>query len=57
MLEVQFFNLGYCDESEYTRVFCVSKYRGKIVGSGTHKELLKTNKIYKNLYETESLNS
>lgn len=30
---------------------------GKIVGSGTHKELLKTNKIYKNLYETESLNS
>jgi len=30
---------------------------GKIVGEGTHKELLKTNKIYKNLYETESLNS
>lgn len=30
---------------------------GKIVGSGTHNELLKTNKIYKNLYETESLNS
>ncbi len=30
---------------------------GKIVGEGTHKELLKSNKIYKNLYETESLNS
>ena len=30
---------------------------GKIVGCGTHKELLKTNKIYKKLYKTESLNS
>ena len=30
---------------------------GKIVGEGTHEYLLKTNKIYKNLYETESLNS
>ena len=30
---------------------------GKIVGEGTHKELLATNEIYKNLYETESLNS
>ena len=30
---------------------------GKIVGCGTHENLLKTNKIYKNLYETESLNS
>ena len=30
---------------------------GKIVGEGTHDELLKTNKIYKKLYETESLNS
>ena len=30
---------------------------GKIAGEGTHEELLKTNKIYKNLYETESLNS
>ena len=30
---------------------------GKIVSSGTHKELLKTSDIYKNLYETESLNS
>ena len=30
---------------------------GKIVASGTHKVLLKTCDIYKNLYETESLNS
>ena len=31
--------------------------KGKIVASGTHSELLKTNKIYQTLYETESLNS
>ena len=31
--------------------------KGKLLASGTHKELLKTNKIYKKLYETESLNS
>lgn len=31
--------------------------KGRLLASGTHKELLKTNKIYKNLYETESLNS
>lgn len=31
--------------------------KGKIVASGTHTNLLKTSKIYKNLYETESLNS
>ena len=31
--------------------------KGQIVASGTHDELLKTNEIYKNLYETESLNS
>lgn len=30
---------------------------GKVVPSGTHNELLKTSDIYKNLYETESLNS
>ena len=29
MLEVQLYDLGYCDESEYTRVVCVSKYKGK----------------------------
>ena len=31
--------------------------KGKIVASGTHNKLLKTSKIYKTLYETESLNS
>jgi len=31
--------------------------KGKIVASGTHTQLLKNSKIYKNLYETESLNS
>ena len=31
--------------------------KGQVVASGNHEELLKTNKIYKNLYETESLNS
>ena len=31
--------------------------KGQIVASGTHDELLKENEIYKNLYETESLNS
>ena len=31
--------------------------KGKLAGSGTHEELLKTNKIYQNLYHTESLNS
>lgn len=30
---------------------------GKVVSSGTHNELLKTSDIYKNLYETKSLNS
>ena len=31
--------------------------KGRVVASGSHEELLKTSKIYKNLYETESLNS
>jgi len=31
MLDVQLFDLGYCDETEYTRVVCVSKYKGKYV--------------------------
>ena len=30
---------------------------GKIVASGKHNRLLKTNKLYRNLYERESLNS
>ena len=29
MFEIKLFDLGYCDESEYTRVVCVSKYKGK----------------------------
>ena len=28
--------------------------KGKLVGTGTHKELLKNNKVYKSLYDTES---
>ena len=31
--------------------------QGKVVASGSHKELLKTNEIYKSLYNDESLNS
>lgn len=30
---------------------------GRVIATGTHKELLNSCKIYKNLYETESLNS
>ena len=30
---------------------------GKVIGSGTHTELLDNNPTYRNLYETESLNS
>lgn len=37
MLEVQIFDLGYCDEKEYTRVVCVSKYQGKYVFSYNKK--------------------
>ena len=31
--------------------------KGKVVASGTHDKLLETSEIYRNLYETESLNS
>ncbi len=31
MLEVKLYDLGYCDEKEYTRVVCVSRYKGKYV--------------------------
>ena len=31
--------------------------KGKVIDSGTHEELLNKSKIYKKLYETESLNS
>ncbi len=30
--------------------------KGKLVGTGTHNELLKNNKVYKSLYDTESNN-
>ena len=33
MLEVKVFDLGHCQEEEYTRVVCVSKYKGKFVFS------------------------
>ena len=31
MSEVKLYNLGYCDEKEYTRVVCVSNYKEKYV--------------------------
>lgn len=31
--------------------------KGKLVASGTHEELLKTNEVYRNLYTNETLNS
>ena len=31
MLEVKLYDLGYCDEKEYTRVVCVCRYQGKYV--------------------------
>ena len=33
MLEVKTFELGFCNEKEYTRVVCVSKYKDKYVFS------------------------
>ena len=33
MLEVKLYDLGYCDEKEYTRVVCVCRYKGKYVFS------------------------
>lgn len=37
MLEVKLFDLGYCDESEYTRVVCVCKYKNKFLFSYNKK--------------------
>lgn len=31
LLEVKLYDLGYCSESEYTRVVCVCKYKDKFV--------------------------
>lgn len=30
-LEVKIFELGHCEDSEYTRVVCVCRYNGKYV--------------------------
>ena len=37
MLEIKTYPLGYCEESEYTRVVCVSRYKGKFVFSYNKK--------------------
>ncbi len=37
MFEVKTFDLGYCDESEYTRVVCVCRYKGKFLFSYNKK--------------------
>ena len=37
MFEINLFDLGYCDESEYTRVVCVCRYNGKYVFSFNKK--------------------
>lgn len=37
MFEINTFDLGVCDEKEYTRVVCVCKYQGKYVFSYNKK--------------------
>ena len=37
MFEVKLFDLGYCNENEYTRVVCVCKYKDKYVFSYNKK--------------------
>ena len=37
MLKIESYPLGYCKESEYTRVVCVSEYKGKFVFSYNKK--------------------
>ena len=37
MQEVKLFDLGYCSETEYTRVVCVCKYKDKFVFSYNKK--------------------
>lgn len=37
MLDIKTYDLGYCDESEYTRVVCVSRYKDKFVFSYNKK--------------------
>lgn len=37
MSEIKTYSLGFCEESEYTRVVCVSRYKGKFVFSYNKK--------------------
>ena len=37
MFEIKTFDLGYCNEKEYTRVVCVCRYKGKYVFSYNKK--------------------
>ena len=37
MFEVKTFDLGYCDEKEYTRVVCVCRYKDKFLFSYNKK--------------------
>lgn len=37
MLEIKTYDLGYCDESEYTRVVCICRYKDKFVFSYNKK--------------------
>ena len=37
MAEIKTYDLGYCDESEYTRVVCVCRYKDKFVFSYNKK--------------------
>ena len=37
MNEIMLYDLGYCSESEYTRVVCVCKYNDKFVFSFNKK--------------------
>lgn len=37
MLDVNIYDLGYCDESQYTRVVCVCRYKDKFLFSYNEK--------------------
>ncbi len=37
MFEIEFFDLGHCDEDEYTRVICVCRYKDKFLFSYNKK--------------------
>ena len=50
---MKFFYSINCQTWDADIIYVVNE--GKIVASGTHKELLKHSTIYKNLYEMEDL--